>query len=445
MYIMHDIKNLKDPTVNNWPLWLWLWLLLFVGKATASANVSCIAHDTKVTCDCHDEDQAMFLPPLGGVAYKIEIRNCRALNVEPYALTDTIGLRTITFRQVDNLVLNKYALSYASKAIIVEFEQVNFKLIDSHAINGNIEEISFVGGRIELMQPFGLTTTKDSAILLRLDGVTIQRIESQAFKKFAVEQMLITNCHFLGDVQSKSFYELEVLRELSISNNQFQMVHSHAFSFKLISKLSLSNNRFTAVDGEWLEARIRDGVTLRDNDFGATSDIAFRSLTVHNDYNLNERLELRFHNNTVQMATAVPPRPLIFNGRLALSLRQLRYDNTWPCGELDMNEQPPQPKAEFFRVHSEQILFRNDTNPSWTPLRRLISEQCQQRSHLAYIVMGGVALLLLLLLIVLVVCCLVNRRRKRRKMDVVQPEPRTYKETQIMYQIENAGLLKTDL
>lgn len=225
--------------------------------------------------------------------------------------------------------------------------------------------------------------------------------------------------------------------------------------------MSLSQNRFTAVDGEWLEGHIRDSITLRDNRFGVTSDIAFRSLTVHRDYHLSERLELRFFNNTVHSLLAsgssvagvsgigmeVPPQPLRFDERFALSVKQLRYENAWSCEQLDMNLQPPMPRAEFFRQHSEQLLFRrsNANQPQYAPLRQLIIEECQQTSYTAYIVVGSLLLALLLVLLLLLLWWRLAQRRKRRKLDVVQPEPRTYKETQIVYQIENAGLLKTDL
>lgn len=195
---------------------------------------------------------------------------------------------------------------------------------------------------------------------------------------------------------------------------------------------------------------------MRGNQFGATSEIAFRSLGVHRDYQLSERLELRFHNNTVQSlpstgkATGAAAQPLRFDERFALSIRQLRYENTWSCDQVDMNAQPPQPRAEFFRLHSEQLTFRafaaqpQMAPAPFVPLRQLISEQCQKTSYTAYIVAGSVLLVLLLLLLLLMGWCVAQRRR-RRKLDVVQPEPRTYKETQIVYQIENAGLLKTDL
>lgn len=44
--------------------------------------------------------------------------------------------------------------------------------------------------------------------------------------------MSIANCQFLGDLPTRAFYELEVTNELSLRGNQFQEVHSHAFSFK---------------------------------------------------------------------------------------------------------------------------------------------------------------------------------------------------------------------
>lgn len=125
----------------------------------------------------------MLMPQLQGAVFQVEVRNCRDLTVEPNTLDNTEGLRKINFKHINRLMLQQNALSasrYASnKALIVEFENVNFQLIDSHAISGNIEEISFTGGRIEQMHPFGFTTIKDSAILLKLDGVTVQRLESQ--------------------------------------------------------------------------------------------------------------------------------------------------------------------------------------------------------------------------------------------------------------------------
>lgn len=70
---------------------------------------------------------------------------------------------------------------------------------------------------------------------------------------------------------------------------------------------------------------------------------------------------------------------------------------------------------------------------------------CIKHYYWIYIVIGVAVLLILIALIVAIVCWHAAKKRKaKRKMDIIQPEPRTYKETQIVYQIENAGLLKTD-
>ncbi|XP_036319047.1 uncharacterized protein LOC118733656 [Rhagoletis pomonella] len=428
-------------------------------------NVTCIAHDTKFTCDCQHMNQRLQLPHLIGYVFQVEISNCKSLTIEANALEDTQGLRKINFKNIENLVLNKYALAfprYASNTpLIIEFDRVNFELIDSHAINGNIEEISFIGGRIDVIHPFGFTTLKDRAILLKMDNVLVKRIEPQAFKKFAVEQLEIRSCVFQTNVPSKAFYELEVLNSLRIHNNQFQEVHSHAFSFKIINKLSITDNYFASIDAEWIEAYVRESVIIRDNYFGLTSPIAFKGIHIHRDYMHSELLELQFNNNTVQLPSET--RPLEFNDRFALNLKQLRYENIYGCNDLDTAQKPPIPKETFFRNNVDNIYVltvaakklpltpangqMNAASKSndFVLLNKYIETNCQPRSYLLYILLGVLALVLVLLLVGVIVWLQLAKRRKKRKLDVVMPEPRTYKETQIIYQIENAGLLKTDL
>ncbi|XP_053950722.1 uncharacterized protein LOC128858455 isoform X1 [Anastrepha ludens] len=427
-------------------------------------NVTCIAHDTKFTCDCQHVNQRLQLPHLIGYVFQIEISNCRFLTIEANALEDTQGLRTIHFTNIENLVLNKYALAfprYASNTpLIIDFHKVNFELIDSHAINGNIEEISFIGGRIDVIHPFGFTTLKDRAILLKMDNVLVKRIEPQAFKKFAVEQLEIRNCVFQTNVPSKAFYELEVLNSLRIHNNNFQEVHSHAFSFKIINKLSITDNYFASIDAEWIEAYVRESVQIRDNYFGLTSAIAFKGIHIHRDYMHSELLELQFNNNTIQLPFET--RPLEFNDRFALNLKQLRYENTYGCNDLDTAQTPPIPKQTFFRNNVDNIyvltmaskkvaaptngqITTSSRSNDFVLLNKFIETNCQPRSYLLYILLGVLALVLVLLLIGVIVWLQLAKRRKKRKLDVVMPDPRTYKETQIVYQIENAGLLKTDL
>lgn len=227
---------------------------------------------------------------------------------------------------------------------------------------------------------------------------------------------------------------------------------------------------------------MRESVVIRDNYFGLTSPIAFKgklvyirqnnkiakkSLTtlpgihIHRDYIHSELLELQFNNNTLQLPGET--RPLEFNERFALNIKQLRYENTYGCSDLDTAQKPPIPKQTFFRNNVDniyvlakptkvvatptngQMIAASRRNNEFVLLNKYIEANCQPRSYLIYILLGVLALVLLLILIGVIVWLQVAKRRKKQKLDVVLPEPRTYKETQIVYQIENAGLLKTDL
>lgn len=71
---------------------------------------------------------------------------------------------------------------------------------------------------------------------------------------------------------------------------------------------------------------------------------------------------------------------------------------------------------------------------------------CIQESYLLYIIIGVVVIFVVLIVVLVIIVYLYMRKRKAAQlMNVVQPEGRTYRETQIVMQIENAGLLKTDL
>lgn len=168
---------------------------------------------------------------------------------------------------------------------------------------------------------------------------------------------------------------------------------------------------------------------------------------VHRDFIGSEKLELRFSNNTVHFPHSV--QPLDFNEKFTLNLKQLNYDNSYSCHEIDYNQKPAKAKQPFFNYFKDFIYFKQTpaTNPNdgYRVLSKIIDVDCQQHSYWLYIVIGVVCLLILVAVIAVLVCLhLAKKRKAKRKMDIVQPEARTYKETQIVYQIENAGLLRTD-
>ncbi|XP_055913958.1 uncharacterized protein LOC129947431 [Eupeodes corollae] len=406
-------------------------------------NVSCIAHDTKFSCDCRNTNEYMTLPRLDGYVYQIEISNCKHMYIRAHALENIQGLRTVIFKKVQNLILTKNALSFpihtSNTPLIVEFKEVKIEIIESHAINGNIGEITFIGCTIESIRPFAFTTLKDHSILFKMDGVRIIDIEPQALKKFTIDQLEIINSEFLSDVPSKVFYELEVLTFLRIQNVTFKKIHTRAFSFNGVKKLSVIGNKVERTESEWITAQIRDRVLIKDNNFGFTSPIAFKAIELSREVAFLERFELQFVNNIVKFHN--DPQALVFNDKIQLQVTRLQYDNQFPCKELDKT----QPKSPFFRSYSENIYFQTKSNNQSLTLSKIIDVDCKEKSYTVYIVVGIIVLVIIAITIAVIVVMRIARKRRKRMLDVVLPESRTYKETQIVYQIENAGLLKTDL
>lgn len=409
----------------------------------AFKNVSCIAHDAKYSCDCRNTNEYMTLPRLDGYVYQIEISNCKHMYVRAHALEYIQGLRTVIFKKVDNLILTPNALSFpihtSNTPLIVEFKEVKIEVIESHAINGNIGEITFISCSIESIRPFAFTTLKDHSMLFKMDGVRINNIEPQALKKFTIDQLEIVNSEFLSEVPSKVFYELEVLTFLRIQNVTFQKVHTRAFSFNGVKKLSVIGNKFGRTESEWITAQMRDRVLIKDNNFGLTSHIAFKAIEVSKDVAFLERVELQFNNNTVKFFN--DPQALVFNNKIQLQVTHLQYQNQFPCKELDKT----QPKSPFFRSYSENIYFHTKSNNQSLTLSKIIDVDCKEKSYLLYIILAIISLILIVIIITTIVVMKIVKKRRKRMLDVVLPEVRTYKETQIIYQIENAGLLKTDL
>ncbi|KAL5276827.1 hypothetical protein ACFFRR_002193 [Megaselia abdita] len=406
-------------------------------------NLECIYHESKFTCDCGNRDLEYTLRPQRGSVSHIMITNCESLEVESNLIVNTEYLRRITFKNINNLVLQENSLEFPRDAsnypLIVNFENVNVDKIHPLAISGNIEEVSFTGGSIGTIRQFAFTSNLKTAVLMRFESVYFDIIEAQAFKKFSVQQMDISNCHITSDLPSKSFYEIGVEQFLKISNNTFKKVHSRAFSFHDVSKLHILSNRFQTTEGEWIMANVKENILIKGNYFGNTSPSAFKGIEVQKSYVGSERIELRFTNNSIGMGRDVLP--IGFNAKFLTSIQNLQYENAFPCGIVENR----QPKDAFFKNNENTIYFRTvNTNQSMS-VAKIIDNDCPEMTYTAVIVVGVLVGLVILGAIVGFLACFIAKRQRKRKLDIILPDPRTYKETQIVYKIEHAGLLKTDL
>lgn len=95
---------------------------------------------------------------------------------------------------------------------------------------------------------------------------------------------------------------------------------------------------------------------------------------------------------------------------------------------------------KFFNDNSNSIFMRIEEE-NFESISYLNEVSCRTESRWFWILMIVLALVLLLFISLLFIFCYC---RNRKHLDIIMPEPRTYKQTQIVMQVETHGLMKTD-
>lgn len=98
-------------------------------------------------------------------------------------------------------------------------------------------------------------------------------------------------------------------------------------------------------------------------------------------------------------------------------------------------------ESKFFNDHSNSIFMRTQEADVEFESISFLSDRCRTDSNWFLILMIIIAVVVLLVILILTLYCYC---RKRKHMDIIMPEPRTYRQTQIVMQVETHGLMKTD-
>lgn len=163
----------------------------------------------------------------------------------------------------------------------------------------------------------------------------------------------------------------------------------------------------------------------------------------------SESLELIFKSNSIY--DQEHPYGLIFSDHFKLSLSDLNYKQTISCEDAETLR-----NNYFLMQYASTIHFDYDTgdrdaitNERLTQslsVAEILNERCVRESHIFISVMAVLGTLFILFAVAgFFVYRYIRSRRKQRALDIVAPEGKTYRETQIVFQVQNVGLLKTDL
>ncbi|XP_055684668.1 uncharacterized protein LOC129790875 [Lutzomyia longipalpis] len=421
-------------------------------------QVHCIHRDQGRICDCGFRNEEAVLPIMMGSIAHVTVSNCKFVRVLNGTFSALTMLTRVTFVNIEDLVLDENSLSFPRQSlqlrVTLSFDNVIIEQIPSHAINGFINGLTFERCRIGWISPFAVT-----GIRLRLDAFAIRntfisRIEHQAFKKFTTSTFQITNCTVRSQLPSRSFYDLDVLSSLHISHNNFTgRIHSRAFDFQVVSNVGIFQNYFGGLSGQSFVMSTINMPFITENNISLAETRAFIAIVVERDVQrrLNEPLFLDFSRNNFD--TPDWPQPLIFAPEFRLIFTRNQFITPITCAQLNRIRD-----NEFFNLFSSETFFRLSDyiidggsaevggRDDVFSFAYITENFCIESSYFWWIILGIILFVLLLLVIFMILLCVWWRKQKeKRRLEIIQPEGKTYRETQIVMQIENHGLLKTDL
>ncbi|XP_055618530.1 uncharacterized protein LOC129763466 [Toxorhynchites rutilus septentrionalis] len=412
--------------------------------------VSCF-HDSaprfgKRICDCGYRNQAYFIPKFEGSTTEIEIANCKSLRIPRGAFSNLFQLTKLTIVNVESLALESNSMDFTrndpSARLRITFINNLIEEVPSHVMSGPIAEVSFTRCRIGSFQPYSITNIYEQMENFNIVECFVNRLERHAFKRFDISQITIEGSEFVSPIPSQSFYEVDVLNRFVIVNSTFHVLLPSAFTMKNVTSLVISNSEFKNIGGESLHMQIRNNIRITGNYFNIVNDLTFQGITLDSSYYTrhSEKPALLFHNN--RMGRLEGTKSLYFSGEFTVQLRAVFIEHSISCDEVIALKQ-----SSIFSSYADEIYFDlSDRQRDFRSLSDIRNVQCAESRFWLYLIVGlTVTFIIITLIVLLISLYCVRKRRKLRKLDVVMPEPRTYRETQIIMQIENHGLLKTDL
>lgn len=238
------------------------------------------------------------------------------------------------------------------------------------------------------------------------------------------------------------------MRSFDLIDNSIQTLNGSSFQMEIADRMTVSRNNITELSDTAFLGRVypinhkTDCIVSFSPHVPQLPAITSTFLT-RPQFNLHfQPPEFHLADNRIGNRDPLALRPRFTAGAFALRVQHLELLAPITCADLDALTTP----NDFQLAHSAVMYMRTCADCAPSTLQQLRDHRCREDRTLAWVAGGVSAMLLLLLLTVLTVWWLYRRRQAAlARMVVVQPESRTYRETQIVIQIENAGLLKTDL
>lgn len=203
------------------------------------------------------------------------------------------------------------------------------------------------------------------------------------------------------------------------------------------------SNTIDQLNAEFIRMQVRDAITIRNNTFSSINNLAFRAIQLDSNFfsRNSEPMPFYFMSNVLEIIGG--PQQIVFNDQFNMRISAIHFTTPITCQKVAAL------KYDLFLKHySDTIYFRmsdSSDQSEYLAFSHILNQICVRASYLLYIIIGVSILVFLIIVALIIFLCIYLKRRRERKLNIIQPEGKTYRETQIVMQIENHGLLKTDL
>lgn len=155
-------------------------------------------------------------------------------------------------------------------------------------------------------------------------------------------------------------------------------------------------------------------------------------------------MEFEFASNLIQ--NIEHPIYFIISPDFKLNIKQLKFTLPMSCSSVLQLE-----NNNFLRQFGDTVYFKlgsenTDTELKYYSLIDILTKECILTPTIIAGIVAAIILLLILIIVSGTFCYrYIEEQKKAKQLDIINPEGKTYRETQIVMQVENAGLLKTDM
>lgn len=400
----------------------------------------------------------------------LEVRRCARVNVNSNAFSQLAGLRKIQVSNVTEIVVLKDAFMWNKRnksELGIEISIINATIDDlpSYAFSGRYDVITFENVHMKIIKPFAITNLQELE-RLEVRSCVINLIDSQAFKKFTVDNFFVTNCN-LENIQNRAMFELVVRKEARFDNLKIGAIRNKALVLHGPRQFHFTSNQLGLFETEAIQVNASGPVFVQNNIVGKLESDALAGIQP----NIGAFRQMTFSNNTFER---FENRSLVFSKRYDPGI-DLRINNIFldqPCfchcfsqiaGELshaDSNKKLSPLVTTLIKATS----CRKD-NQQYIRLEEFQNKTCTHKSNRVPVIVGVVVSLVLLLIIIVLLVVFCKRRARKRRLGVrrieqqekkfaitkeaspsrymmVVPDVKTYRETEVHVIVEKAEPLQ---